>query len=56
MWLSLNTFVIGMLISYLILYFVIKTAVRDAIIEARKINDTHGANNKDAASGTNGDS
>ena len=49
-WLNLDVFVfiIGTLISLLILYFVIKIAVRNAIIEARnKVNGAHYVCDKD---------
>ena|GEM_PF-1161435 len=32
-------FIVGSVISYAILYFVVKAAVRDAIVEARNIKD-----------------
>ncbi|MCL2674628.1 MAG: hydrogenase maturation nickel metallochaperone HypA [Defluviitaleaceae bacterium] len=40
-------FIMGVIISYVILYVVVKAAVRNAIVEAREINETQNNDNQD---------
>jgi len=40
-------FIIAVIISYAVLYVVVKAAVRNGIIEAREIDDTQNNNNED---------